>query len=297
MINYLTITPQTCTNVKGVIYKYCLPEKIICYEQNTDGLIAECDMLHNCIKCQSDSEYYIPFYSGDKIMLQLQLTDVTNSDKKNPTSGFGTAFTVKLIGSNGTITDMALFLSRKTVSYGCKKSFQTLEIDTSLFDDQCFKLEISNGVDTYCSQEFSRILSCINTLTLESLIEGKDCLGNCYERPTAWVGDQFNYSNKIRIKASLINAGISMSIEGKKKVIRTNKIVRLGEKIPQFMLNYLVKSIFSGPMNKEYSEIWINGELYYFESFSTSNKLENTNMFLGDFTVFTECDENGVKCR
>ncbi len=299
--NILTITPETCTNVKGQIYKICLPPKIYCYNQNIEGLITLCDKVYNCNRCQTESEYYIPFFAGDKIMIQTQLADYYNADKRNPTSGWGTAFKACLVGSNGTLTDVTQFTSRRFVGWGCSQTYQVLEIDTSMFTDDCFKIQIQamDGGDVayeVCTQEFRRILSCAKTLMIESVQTGKDCIGNCYDLPTKYVGDSFKYSNKIRLQGTIYKTGITTTYDGKKKIIRDNYRLNIGEIIPEFMLNYVVKQLFGANISDEYPEIIVDGETYYFEGVNTQNRLTDSPMFLVSFDLFKECKDR-VKCR
>lgn len=297
MTNILTITPETCTNIKGQIYKICLPEKVYCYNQNVEGLITDCDNVYNCNRCQTEPEYYIPFFLGDKLMIQTQLADTYNSDKRNPTAGWGTAFTACLVGSNGTLTDVTQFTSRRFIGWGCKQTFQVLEIDTSLFPDDCFKIQIAAvGGSEVCTQEFRRVNSCNKTLLIESIQTGKDCLNNCYDLPSKYVGDSFKYSNKIRLRGSIYKTGITTTYDGKKKVIRDNYKLNISDIIPEFMLNYVVKQLFGSNVNDEYPEIIVDGETYYFDGVNTQNRLTDSHMFLVSFDLFRECKDI-KKCR
>lgn len=282
MTNNLTISPPSCTNLKGVVYKLCLPEVIKCYVQDTTGLITLCDKVYNCNRCQSDGEYYVPFMTGDKIMLQTQIKDTTN-DKQNPSLD---TYTVCMIGS-GTKIDVNTFLSKSMVAYGCKKSFQIWEIDTSLFTDDCFKLEFSTSEETYCSQEFRRE-KCANTVLVSSDRSGSDCLGNCYDTPSSYDGDLIEYTNALRVHGIVLRTGTETSYNGKRVVIRDKYSLKLTKPIAEFMLNYLTKSIFGTDLKDEYSEVYINGELYYFEGLNVTNKIYS-NMFLIEFEIFKEC--------
>lgn len=135
----LLIKPETCLNANVTEYIFCLPRKEFCgLEPN--GFLTECDEKWNCNHCDSDRQYFIPYYAVDKTQIQTTFSDSYNADRKNPVSGFGTYIKAILLQKNESpVTDMS-FLSCKMVAWGCGKSYQIIEIDTSLITDSCWSI-------------------------------------------------------------------------------------------------------------------------------------------------------------
>lgn len=276
--NKLIISPSTCTNFNGVIYKICLPNVDLCEIQDVNGLITNCDNVYNCNRCQTDGKYYVPILEGDTLMLQTQF----KGSKASPSAG---AFTASLVTDSGVNTNEGSFIT-KTAHYGCGITYQLWTVNLSAIVETCFKIVFSDGVNEYCSQEF-RKEKCIDTVTVESTHDGKDCMNNCYEN---------GYSNKIRLHGKLLRLGTVNSYDGKRAVIRETYSLRLTKRVPEFMLNYLSKSIFGVDKTDDYASVKINGETYFFEDLNVTNKVFS-NTFLLEFEVFKECKDNSGACK
>lgn len=297
-----TILPQSCTSLGGVAYNLCLPPRRLC-ESGADGastptnatLISLQGEHWNCNTCQADEKYNIPYVKGDVIHIQTRFFDGYNTDRTNPTSGFG-SFIVAVITDGVTripVTGM--------VAYGCRGSFQIVEIDTASIALDCWVVEYSIYTvgdvlrRTAQSQEYGMVSAdeCQSTILVRGQGRGTDCFGNCYEVPDAYVGDLISYNNAMRFWGSVHDVGGSFEksdISGEyfaSDVIAPYKL-SLHRKIPPFAKNVLLRQLLYAPITI------IDGETYNLESFSIDNQVKKGRMFL--FSVELERKCNGTGC-
>ncbi|MGV6816108.1 MAG: hypothetical protein ACWA44_02425 [Thiotrichales bacterium] len=296
MNNFVTLAPASCRVLNSDQIRFCLPEKEICLSQPTDGILSECGQSWNCTKCAADSEYLIPFIRNDKIQILTRMYDGYNADPENPVHGWGTFIRAEFMGDvSGTITNLAAFTSRKMVAWGCDQSYQILEVDTSLFPDCIFSIQITTYntsgdiIEQVCTQEYGEVNSKAKVVMLTGNNTKKDCFGGCYEAPDAYVGDLIMYDNSIRLHGYIKASDISKeSIVVQGTTTRTEfedqYIFQLGAPIPPFMHRVLMRQIMAG------STVTIDGETYDVpESLSSSNDLDRGYMFLYSLTLTKEC--------
>lgn len=296
MNNYVLILPQRCLTLESRTGLICLPEKQLCLDIPTDGFLVECGQAWNCTRCASDGIYHHPFFGGDKIQIQFPFFDSYNPNPENPINGFGPFVRVRFMGDvSGVLTDLSLFASRSMVAHGCGKSYQIIEIDTTLFPDCVWSLEVAtytpdgNQSQRICTQEFGRVSNCDDTIVVSSDYSGKDCFGNCYGEPDAYTGDLIQYDNTIRLYGYFKNEGGSFTktiSNGRKTSISLQETftLQLGKKIPPYVKNILLKQILSGDV------VYVDGEDYRVDSFTISNEIESGRMFLFAVEVFKECE-------
>lgn len=272
-------------------------------DQPTDGLFSECGEGWNCTHCASDADFHIPFVRGDKIQLLTTLYDGYNPDPTNPANGFGSFIRAELHGDVSTITNYAAFSSRAMVAYGCGRSYQIIEIDTSLFVDCVFTVQITayanDGEGTItqevCSQEFGEVPAKASTVLVKGVHSKRDCFGGCYGLPDAYVGDLIEYDNTLRffgyVKGGdasverVVSQGQSSSVS-----VEDQYIFQLGRPIPRFLHLVLIKQFLAG------DTILVDDEEYLTPtSFSTSNEMEKGEMYLYGVTLTRECD-TGISC-
>ena len=307
MTNYAIITPTSCTNLSASTFTFCLPIRQECDTTPTDGLLTECNLKWNCTYCQADRPYFTPYVLGDVIQIQTLFFDDFNADRQNPTDGFGSWIIATFCGLNedGTTvetTALPSFSSRNMVAWGCGKSYQIIEIDTSLFPDVCkwsLKFEVMNGSgiqEELCTNEFEKIddALCADTVTVQGKHVGTDCWGFCYEVPDAFQGDLILYNNQIRFKGYIKNTGgtFQKNTTGSRVSSTTLQDIytfQLGEKIPAYAKNILLKQLLTADL------ICVDGEDYELDNFTVSNQIEKGTMFLFGVELYTEC-ENKKNC-
>lgn len=297
-----TILPQSCTSLGGVAYELCLPPRQFC-ETGTDGegtptnatLISGEGEHWNCNTCQVDEKYNIPYVDGDVIHIQTQFYDGYNADRTAPVSGFG-SFIVAVVTDGVTripVTGM--------VGYGCGRSFQVTEIDTSEIALDCWTVEYSiyNAGDvlrrTAQSQEYGKISAdeCSSTILVRGEGRGVDCFGNCYDEPSAYVGGLIAYNNAMRFWGSIHDVGGSFEKSDTSGEYFSADVVvpyklSLHRKVPPFAKNALLRQLLSAP------KVTIDGEVFDLDSFSIDNEVKKGRMFL--FSVEMERKCSGIGC-
>lgn len=254
--------PETCQRFNNTEYNFCIPPKISCDDYVPSGLLTECGQEWNCNTICNGSPYFVPI--PDKIMLQTRIksseTPVVQIRDKN----------------NGVI-------SGNPVSYSniIKDTFfyQTFEIDPALVTEDCFKIHITIGATTVCSQWFKKT-SCKDSVSFESTQKGKDCLGQKY------TGTGF--SNKIYLEGDFKYYGGSVDEEGvPKEIYRFTP----STKIAPFMMQYLLNVILSG------TKIMVNGKEYGLEGSGNLTPLKS-GMFWPVLEFSRSCNgEKGGECN
>ena len=260
--------PTKCVDFKRRTYLVCVPPKRICNVMTHDGLLTTCDNVWNCSPfCNNDNKYYVPYCKGDKIMLQTQFLDNVSADRTCPSSNPASAVLCLPDGTTSTA-----FTSRQTAGWGtCGYSFQTFEIDTSLpiFDDiGCWNVKITSGDQECCSQIFREKKCKEDTVLIEGTYDESDCFNIWYGGSECFVGDSFEFSNKIRLCATLKPYGPESEYQylgNFKTNVQSKKYFLLqlnaneNAALPPFMMCVL-QSIFDG------KEVFVNGEKYYIDS-------------------------------
>jgi len=189
--NYFIYDNQCgCANVGSVAGNVCLPDVTNCLPTCTDYYLKPCDQLWNDNLCQTDQRYSNPYVNGDKISFQLLEIDNFNPDPMNPADGWGTFVVATLLDHEKVDTGLTLaqFASDYVVGWSGNFSYQTIVIDTALFDVSCWHLQIevfnsdNNVQATYCSEPFSELpAECPpDTVVLNSTWPCTDCCGYYY---------------------------------------------------------------------------------------------------------------------
>ena len=300
MNNHVLLTANGCVNLDSQLMEVCLPVKESCRRTPTDGLLSECGNAWNCATCPSDNRFGVPFVRGDKIQLQTLFYDSYNGNPKQPTNGWGSFVKAEFTGNiSGTITNLAAFASRKMVAYGCGRSYQIIEIDTALFPDTCWNVELTaydqsnNPTDQVCSQEFEVFDNCggqVDSVLIRGNYTAKDCFGHCYGEPDAYLGDLIEYDNTRRFRGYIKASGGSftktVTSAGKvtKVTLQEEFTLQLGQRIPPFYSNILLKELLPG------DTVTVDGEDYTIETFSISNQVERGRMMLYSVTLFRQCE-------
>lgn len=297
MDNHVLITSDSCLNIDSKQLQVCLPPRELCITTPTDGILAECGKEWNCNLCGVDGEYLQPFRRGDKIQIQTNIFDSYNPNPQQPTASFTNWIRVTFVGEMNTTSSLAFFTSRTMTAYGCGKSYQIIEIDTSLFPDCRFKVKFealddeNNVIEEYCSQEFGEVDDCLDTVLIRGKHTKKDCFGTCYGVPDAYFGDLIPFDNSLRFYGYWRNTGGSFT----KTIISNNRVssitlqesfeFQLGRKIPPFASNILLKQMFAG------DTVCLDGEEFTVDSFSIQNRIEKGRMFLYGVEVFRQCED------
>lgn len=285
-MNNTVIIPKTgnCINFKHSIQNFCLPVKIDCFDAETNGFLVECDKQWNDnLMCQTDSEYFIPIPEDEKFIIQTRFYDESN--RKNPSTGWGGWINASLYGINGLITDnYTLFTDRAGVGFDGTHNYQNLEIDTSLIGESCFYVKImTDGGKEFCTEWFN-ICPCDKVVKFES-IRSKDCTGAYYgTTETTSVGDDFAYSNRIWLRGHKKYFGSNIEVEDDEFIPVEVHRFYATEKVPPFMVKYLTGSILSG------SSVFVDGQEY---NYNPSNIQAGNNSMFTPILEFTKnCSSN-----
>jgi hypothetical protein len=313
---------EVCRDTGGFFDKYCLPVKVDCECTWLEGILTECDDKWNCNLCDVDQKYFSPFVRGDKIMIQTAFFDRYNEERQNPTAGFDEWILVELCDSDGNVLSASVqnIASRYWVGWACGKSYQTIEIDTSLdIFPECWSLRFTvlqeqgfdcesfcNGVcvqpsesevqEVICTQDFQEVLCDEDTFLIESSYGSTDCGNHCYQEPEAWAGSEsFAYTNKWRFYGYLLDESIRIEKQktgNKHRYVEVQEFYRLViyGLAPPYVKNILVKQILAG------MDVKINGEDYMIDNFTLQNEINFNNMFKFDVTgLYRECENKNSK--
>lgn len=286
MSNVVIFNGEECTNFGHTETVFCV-DVVSCHELIIDGLFVECGNEWNCnLGCKGDCEYFTPLPEDGNIQLQLNLLD---PGRKNPTTNEW--LTVTLCDSNGNdvTSDISLFTSRWVHGYCKPNNFQTYEIDVAKIAAMgitCFSFRFdAEQLDVpICTHTF-KIEKCVDLIELEGIGINTDCWNNCYGlSETTFVGtENFAYSNKIYIKGGYKFYGVENGDDGE---ITEYSRVYMHEKIPPYMMRYLMNKIISAP-----DAIIVNGEVWS-GSNTKFSVLEGYSMFLNVLEFSRECENN-----
>lgn len=291
------MTPSTCIDLNTIEYNFCLPVRTSCNTQPKDLLFAPCDELWNCNHCQVDVDYHNPYKEGDCIQFQTQIFDGFNADRENPTQGFGTWINVFVCTPDGNEVAATPFIKRSMVAYGCGRSYQILEIETTDMPP-CWSLryEVSGGDDNCCTQGFG-LVDCdvVPTVLIQGKNEGVDCSGFCHDEPDNYFGDLIEYKNEFRVyghvrdtNPEVVNvvSGSTYSTTTKTENIQVN----LGRRIPPYAMREICRIMESG-------NICVDGEDYNIDRFVPANQINYGDMWLFNITgIYRTCESSKVSC-
>lgn len=267
----------------------------------------------NCVRCNGESEFCIPFKSGDVIPIQLNVQDEYNSDPENPTTGFkksntlGNAFVAVSVldeECNVVTSNIDSLANDYWVAwFDGKGSFQTFFLDTSLLPVDLEKFQIcieyrnSDG-DVYLtvfSEPFCKCSICKSTINIASTYEKNDCFGRCYLEPETYIGSSNRaFYASIRLKASFEYVGETQSIT-------TNDIEVVVLK--EIQKRYLLKSSLMPPYYASMLSAVIFGDIVEVDGiefdFSASVIDRNNDlnrMFVVDVEASTTCELSKFDC-
>ncbi len=282
---------------------------IDCTPTCLDTVLAECDSKWNCQQQSKGALYYTPVLDGDSFMFQLQFLDRWNDDPSEPEEGWGgwgNQVVAELYNYDGTLLsdDHTDFSSRFLVGWDGTKSYQLIEINFDLLktnfpDVSCFYFKfIAQGAaqdvifetDSVCSQDFQYIPGgCPDTILIESTGQ-RDCCGNYYGLPVAYIGSKFAYSNKWRYYASIRQTNVEFEktrfgTKRPKVELDRNFTLQLRRKIPPYLFKQLAEIHLAG------NRVFVDEVEYFIDAFSFNNESEGK-MFIGRFDLFQECDSN-----
>lgn len=278
---------SSCQTIKSSASIICLPTRKDCSPGCRDKLLVPCDQTYNCNRSQSQTPFTIPYRAGDKIMFQTQFLDIFNPDETSPIDGWGTAtFMRARLRDNNTdtvvSTDVSEFASRYLVGYDGEKSYQLLEIDTSLIKIACFSITIqaydTNGniTDELCTQDFEIIEDWQESVLVSSTYSNEDCCGHYYGDPVSYVGtSSFSYNNTLRYLHKVETKSFafekpSNDVGKGRKVFRSvetkkERWLRLQKPIPEYLADFLVHVHLAGEM------VFVDNESYIIENYETDN--------------------------
>ena len=303
---YFDITPSNSITDMGTYgYTACLPVIRDC-RQTCELIVKDCEQLNNCNKCKSESDYCIWWADGQTFDIQLRVLDQYNPDETMPVDGWGTFIIVELCDKDGNVisTDHTLFADEYVVGWNGENSYQTIRINmdnaANLVGADCFNLKFTayrdtgGTTDVYCSEPFAKANSCDSLVCLEGVNTKSDCCGNFYgtaELAENWVGtSNFSYSNQVCLQATLLEeeGDVTVTEFGSRRssvTVRDVKTIRLAEKIPSYMHQYLRDIVMSA------ENILVNGVEYQSDGFNPENAINST-YFIYDFEVYNECSND-----
>lgn len=244
-----------------------LPVKTDCSPTRKDWLLTECNEQWNCTKKKFDLPYYLPFESGDIIMLQTLFNDGYNINPKNPSDT--DLIDISFLDEGGDVVDGLTIsnICKVMVGWNGEQSYQVISIDTAQLpnDLRCFTVMIkaikavrdgygnvtSTSVsDQVCTEHF-RIVECDTTIKVRSLYDRYDCFGNWYGAPITYAGDYLIYNNTLRYDGFIRDSGMQVTKEADGDnitSITTRKTfdLTLRNPIPPYLKNTLYGQHFSG---------------------------------------------------
>ena len=302
--NYLLLPLENgCVDYGCSVQTVCLPAREDCDGTPVDSLLTECNLRWNCVLCETDDEYFIPYKRGEKIQFQTLLADLVSSNRNNPTETDW--LTVELYNQNGLLSDdMSVFLSRWLFGWNGTNNYQIFEVDTSTFSSSCWYIKIvTEDGRELCSQEFKELGSCPEeTVLIRGIHEDFDCNGFYYGDPVNATGQgaPFVYDNTIRIHSGLqpIPGTISKDKFGQKIVgatIREQWRLVLTKPIPPFLERLLLKTYLSAQVTRITPEVGPRKDLEILQS-SPRDRIDYSNMMLFNVDLFIECSEAIKRC-
>lgn len=295
---YFATIPDKCAILNTLASKICLPIKVEC-GITPDGLITFCGQEHNCSSCCPNDayKYYQPYRFGDVIYFQTQIFDKYNSDPKNPDNGFGTWIQYELIDlQTGLAINTDALITEYYVGWNGSNSYQVIKVTmTDNEINECWKLKLSvydtenNLIETYCSQEFRREDTCVNTVVIGSDRKGFDCERNYYGLPESSEGTlPFEYKNDLRLYADIQDVAPVRETTTREGLTKKTRIKYIKEYsilfVPIYVIKYLTNRIET---NKK---IKIDGK-YYDVEFSEVEQIPDTCMYNIKLNIIYECKE------
>ena len=293
-------TDTTCMNANSYLGSLCIT-RVDCTPTCTDFYLSECNQQWNCNLGQCDKPYFNPYIPGDLIQFQTKFVDDYNTDPSNPVNGWGTFITAEVCDLDGNVLQTHLNASRAIVGWDGSSSYQIIEFDTTGLTG-CFSVNFETfsapavSSDTICSEHFKQVECNEPTVVIESTFSCSDCCGQYYGDPIAFVGDNFNYTNKWRYWGEVIDTGLTTekTVTGSKRTrTETDDLFRLVNNyciVPSYIKNMLYK------LHLGAQRFTIDGIEYYMDT-ATISKLEDSKMFAINQQIFRECDiEHGCEC-
>lgn len=306
-LKYLT-TSSGCAFLDDTTLESCVLRVVDC--DKTDGtlLLADCNQLWNCNRCQTDPEYWMPWVEGMTFMLQTHFVNTAQVDPETPTAGWGDYVKAELLDLEFNVIEGSYLnlASRYLVGWTGEASYQVIEIDTSLpaFDSiDCFIIRLSaldsEGATykTLCTHHFRKLGPCEEALRLEGVYGLYDCYENFYGTPEedAYMGNErFQYSNALYYKASIRTYQDSFE-----KTLVNNRVVSVSQTYSyrlafhDFLAPYasriITRQILPAPT------VAVGGEIYTINSFSLDNQVEGRNYFFYTVDLERLC-ENDLRC-
>lgn len=292
----LVISPDSCIDLRGTAYKFCLPAMRFCAgDREVGGLITEVGTAW-CDLCPGDEKFMIPYLPGDVIHLQTRFFDSYNPDRQEPTNGFGTF--IRAFATDGTTPTE---ITTGMVAWGCDGSFQVLEIDTATIPIDCWAIEFrifnQDGTvrRTLQSEQFRAIsqADCAKTILVEGVGSGGvDCFGYCYDKPDAYHGPLIQYSNKLRIPATVFRTGgaIEKTTKTDKRFSSTTTEAYrflLGRKVPPYLFEIITKQWLSAPA------VFFDDQEFELQAANIDNDVTRGRMFFFGVDLERICKSGG----
>lgn len=286
MNNTVTILPEGCAMFAHVVSLFCLPKKASCDDTVVNGVFEECGKQYNCnLSCSGDTPYFIPVPEDGTMMFQ------TNFHRVDNTTGWGDWISIDLTNEKGiSIGDVTDLATRKITGRSGKFSYQTIEIDFSTIEYECFgfKIHTLDG-DEICTQIFKK-RPCATLVEIEGVFDDYDCWNNYYGDPVGnFSGTSFKYSNKIYIEGSVKYYGGTIDME--EDTIKEFTRVHAGAKIASFMMKYLLNKVLPA------ETVIVNGESYKNEASGNFTPLNSSSMFFPILEFYQLCGSTNASCN
>lgn len=294
MTKYFLYTPSNCILFSSEISKTCLPTIIDCDFKDT--FVVECGTEFNCSQCcDVVIPFFLPVVEGDEIIIQTQIFDQYNDNRKIPVSGFGTWIKVYTVEEDGTETEINPANYAAYVGWNGTNSYQVININYSTdYMPLCFQIKfkvyLAGDVFDYelCSQHY-KIETCadVSSCVFEGKQTGTDCEGNYYDLPEASDGLPFEYSNKIRIPCYEQEAAPVIT-----ETVKSNRIVNKEIKyrteiklqgIPLYLVKYLENRVFLR------DNVYKDGKIIQYES-GILEQIEGTCLYNYSKYIITSCE-------
>ena len=265
--------------IDGSVAVVTLPKMETCDETSTKGLINLGTDVWNCRKdyVGADHRFNMAIPDDETIDFQFSILDLFSADKENPDLGWDDWIFVTVYDFQNSLLETALenIAIRYNNIWTGEKNVQTIRIDTSLFDGDCYRFKFTTSMGhEYWSQDFYRAYECRNWLEVEGIYTNKDC-ENVYYGTGVGVGDTaLTYSNRIWIPAMLTQPRNSFNKEdfneSRYGSIETTTIyeLTLNKPIPPYLNNIIWGIILAA------REVYINGDVYQLDS----SDLRRTNL-------------------
>lgn len=265
----------------------------------------------NCIRCNGESPFCMPFVHGDVIPIQMNLTDFQNQDPSIIDNGFVTSSNpigyvgMKALDRDG--NEISKYVDLLATEYHVshiegKGSFQTAFLNTDLLPEDlnefCIKFEYYGEnqeiVFQTVSEPFCKV-RCKESIIIESMYSEIDCFGRCYIEPDNYVGTSNNaFYNFVRAVGTVeFIEAIPTNDEADNGEILSKELtyryqVSLSLLPPYFAL-YLSAAIEGAVVTVNGNELTINGGVQ-------RNNSENR-MFVVDLDATATCEISNSSCE